>query len=198
MTDKIATVLRVDSSARRAGSVTRELTDLVMETFEGAEVLTRDLAVTPVPQVDGEWVAANFTPAAERSPEAAARLELSDALIAELRASDVVVIGLPIYNFGLPAALKAWIDHVARAGETFRYTEAGPEGLLKGKRAIIVAASGGTNVDSAWDHATPYLRHALGFLGITDVEVIAADSLVVDPGRLDGARAQIGALAEAA
>ena len=101
--------------------------------------------------------------------------------MAELKAADVVVIGMPVYNFGIPAALKAWVDLIARARVTFRYAESGPEGLLTGKRAIVVAASGGTPVDSEIDFATPYLRHALGFVGITDVEVVAADRLMLDP-----------------
>ena len=113
-------------------------------------------------------------------------------LIAELKAADVVVIGAPIYNFGIPAALKAWVDMIARARKTFRYTSEGPEGLLKGKKAYVVIASGGMPVDSDMDFATPYLRQVLGFIGITDVEVIAADALGngMDK-KLDEARAKI-------
>jgi FMN-dependent NADH-azoreductase len=127
----------------------------------------RDLS-NGVSVVDEPWINANFTPDEERT---------SDALVAELQSADVIVIGSPIYNFSIPAALKAWIDKIARARLTFRYTENGPEGLLKDKKAYLVIASGGVPVDSPVDFATPYLRHALGFIGITDIEVIAADQL---------------------
>lgn len=174
-------VLRIDSSARQEGSVSRALADRVVDRLGAGRVIHRDLAETPLPQIDAAWVAANFTPAAERTPGQRAALAASDALIAELRAADVVVIGVSLYNFGVPAALKAWIDLAARAGETFRYTDAGPEGLLKGKRAILAVASGGTEVGSPIDFATPYLRHMLGFMGIEDVQVVASDQLMVDP-----------------
>ena len=117
---------------------------------------------------------ANFTDPAVRTDAQRETLSGSDVLVAELKAADQIVIGAPIYNFSIPAALKAWIDQVARARETFRYTEAGPEGLLTGKTAWLVIASGGVPMDSAMDFATPYLRHVLGFLGIVDVRVIDA------------------------
>jgi FMN-dependent NADH-azoreductase len=107
-------------------------------------------------------------------------LALSDSLVAELQAADTVLITLPIWNFGIPSTLKAWIDQVARAGVTFRYTPDGPVGLLEGKRAILAVASGGTEVGSAIDFATDYLRHVLGFIGIHEVEIVAADRLMVD------------------
>jgi FMN-dependent NADH-azoreductase len=116
--------------------------------------------------LDTDWVTANFTPPEERGEAERAALAESDALVAELKAADVLVIGVPIYNFGIPAALKAWVDLVARARVTFRYTEQGPVGLLTGKRAYLAVASGGTPVGSAIDFATGYLRHVLGFLGI--------------------------------
>ena len=102
-------------------------------------------------------------------------------MIEELKSADTIVIGVPIYNFGIPARLKAWIDLVARAGVTFRYTEAGPQGLLENKRAIIATASGGVPVGSPADFATTYLKQVLAFIGITDVTIIAADQLAVDP-----------------
>ena len=108
------------------------------------------------------------------------KLALSNALVAELQAADVIVIGAPVYNFGVPAAFKAWIDQVARAGLTFKYTEYGPKGLLEGKRAIVAVASGGTEVGSDIDFATGYIRHVLGFIGIEDVVFVAADKLTVD------------------
>jgi FMN-dependent NADH-azoreductase len=178
-----ATILHIDSSMRHSGSVTRALTaklvDRLCAASSGARTLHRDLA-KGVPLVDEAWIGANFTDPAERDDTQREALARSDELVAEIKAADILVIGLPIYNFGLPAALKAWIDMIARARETFRYTEAGPEGLMTGKRALVVVASGGFPVGSAADFATPYLRHALAFMGITDVEFIAADQLMAD------------------
>lgn len=173
------TVLRIDASARKTGSISRDLTDKVVERLNAANVTVRDLA-TAIPQIDEEWIGANFTPADERSDAQRAKLALSDELVAEIAAADTLVIGLPIYNFGVPAAFKAWIDQIARAGLTFKYSESGPVGLLRGKRAIVVIASGGTESGSPIDFATDYARHVLGFIGITDVEVIAADRMMVD------------------
>lgn len=193
-----SSILRIDASARREGSVSRDLADRIIARFPGAHVTTRDLA-PGLPLIDETWVGANFTPEAERSPEQRAALALSDDLIAEVKAADTLVIGLPIYNFGVPATLKAWVDQVARAGVTFRYSEAGPEGLLTGKRAIVIVASGGTEAGSEIDFATGYIRHVLSFIGIKDVEFVTADRLALDPdGTLQSARDQIDALALAA
>jgi len=137
-------------------------------------VARRDLAETRLPFVDQSWIGANFTDPAERDDEQKAALALSDQLVAELKAADTIVIGLPVYNFGIPAALKAWVDLIARARETFRYTENGPVGLLENKRAILVYASGGTPAGSDIDFASTYMKHILGFVGITDVTVINA------------------------
>ena len=175
------TVLRIDASARHDGSVSRQLADRVVERLAPSRVIHRDLAETPLPQVTETWItAARSTPADERSEAQRAETAQSDALIEELREADVIVIGLPIYNFTVPASLKAWIDLVARPRITFRYTEDGPEGLLKGKRAILAVASGGTEVGSPIDFATPYMRHLLGFIGIEDVQIVASDRLMVD------------------
>jgi FMN-dependent NADH-azoreductase len=188
-------ILRIDSSARHEGSVTRDLTRRIAEEL-GGPVTHLDLAAAPLPQIDETWVRANFTPEAERTPEQRAVLSGSDALIEQLREADAIVIGLPVYNFGVPAALKAWIDLVARAGVTFRYTPDGPVGLLKGKRAVIAVASGGTRAGSEIDFATPYLRHVLGFLGIEDVRFVSADTLAMDAeAAMARAEAQLAALA---
>ena len=191
-------ILEVSASGRRAGSVSRQLSNEIieaLETREGAvELLRRDLG-DGVAFVDERWIEANFTPEEDRTGDQRATLSASDALVEELRAADVIVIGTPIYNFGVPAALKAWIDMIARARKTFRYTANGPEGLLKGKKAYVVVASGGVPVDSPVDFATPYLRHALKFVGITDVEFIGARG--ADRGNqesLDEARARIAEL----
>lgn len=173
-------VLAVHASGRINGSVSRRLTDDLIDAIEAREgsldVTHRDLA-DGVGHVDEAWITANFTPDEERSAEQRDRLAESDALVAELEAADVVIIGTPIYNFGVPAALKAWIDMIARARKTFRYTENGPVGLLEGKKAYVVIASGGVALDSAQDFATPYLRHALAFVGIEEIEIIGADQL---------------------
>lgn len=173
------TVLRIDASARRDGSESRALTQRIVDRLEPQSIIQRDLAVA-IPTIDADWLAANWTKEEERSDKQRATLALSDSLIEEIKAADTLVIGTPIYNFGIPANLKAWIDQIARAGITFRYTEAGPEGLLTGKRAIIAIASGGTQVGSDLDFASGYLRHVLGFIGITNVQVVAADQLMID------------------
>jgi FMN-dependent NADH-azoreductase len=171
-------ILRVDASGRRDGSSTRillnNLADALADRHGNVAIARRDLA-DAVPHVDEAWISANFTPEEDRTPAQRATLALSDALVEELKAADALLIGIPIYNFGVPAALKAWVDMIARARLTFRYGENGPVGLLTGKKAYLVVASGGVDVDSAADFATPYMRHALKFVGIEDVEVIAAD-----------------------
>lgn len=172
-------VLRIDASMRHDGSTTRALTDQVIARLGADRIVTRDLS-QGVEIIDADWIGANFTDPEARNPAQQGALATSDALVAELKAADTVVIGLPVYNFGVPAALKAWIDQVARARVTFKYTETGPVGLLEGKRAILVIASGGTEVHSGIDFATPYMRHVLGFLGIHDVTVIAADRQMMD------------------
>jgi FMN-dependent NADH-azoreductase len=174
------TVLHIDASARFAASVSRKLSARVVESLGADRVIHRDLAAEPVPHVTEDWTRGAYIPEADRTPEQKTALAISDALVAELQAADVVVIGTPVYNFTVPAALKAWMDQVARAGVTFRYTENGPEGLLKGKRAILAVASGGTEIGSEIDFLTPYARFFLGFIGITEVEVVAADRLMAD------------------
>ncbi|MEM7744830.1 MAG: NAD(P)H-dependent oxidoreductase [Pseudomonadota bacterium] len=173
-------VLRIDASMRHDGSTTRSLTDKVIARLAPSEVVTRDLA-DGIDLITAEWIGANFTEPAERTDIQNAALDASNTMVAELKAADTLVIGVPVYNFGVPAALKAWVDQIARARVTFKYTETGPEGLLEGKRAIVVIASGGTPVDSEIDFATPYMRHVLGFVGIHDVTVIGADRQMADP-----------------
>ncbi len=170
------TILHIDSSARTTGSVTRDLSARIVEKL-GGDVIRRDLK-NALPQINEDWVGANFTPADQRDNVQRDTLALSDELVDELQRADTIVIGVPVYNFGVPTALKAWIDLVARAGLTFQYTADGPVGLLEGKRAILAVATGGTPVGSDIDFATGYLRHVLGFIGIADVEVIAADRVM--------------------
>jgi FMN-dependent NADH-azoreductase len=191
-------VLEISAGARSAGSISRLLTaDLISalgSRYGETRVARRDLA-DGLPFIDEAWVAANFTPEEDRSGQHRQTLAFSDTLVAELAAADVLVIGAPIYNFSLPATLKAWIDMIARARLTFQYTENGPEGLLTNKKAYVVVPSGGVPVGSPMDFATPYLRHALSFVGITDVEFIGAQG--ADRGNddaLDSARARIAEL----
>ncbi|CUH39562.1 FMN-dependent NADH-azoreductase [Jannaschia seosinensis] len=171
------TILRIDSSAKTEGSTTSALLDRIEEQVGRADI-RRDIGGTALPHLSGTWLAANFTPEDQRTDEARAALALSDTLIDELRAADTILIGVPIYNFSIPSSLKSWIDLVCRAGVTFRYTEDGPIGLLEGKRAILAVASGGTPVGSDIDWASGYMRHIMGFIGITDVTVISADQLM--------------------
>ncbi len=188
------TILHIDASARTEGSNSRKLTASIIEKL-GGRVIRRDLN-DAIPQIDETWVSANFTPTDQRTADQTEALALSDKLVAEIASADVLVIGVPVYNFGVPAALKAWVDQIARAGLSFRYTENGPEGLLTGKRAIIVVATGGTPVGSDIDFASGYMRHIMGFIGITDVEIIAADRLMADADKaLADAEARIAALA---
>lgn len=173
-------VLLVNASGRREGSVSRSLAQDLLAALESRqgpfEITHRDLA-DGIGFVTENWINANFTAAEDRSPAQQGELAGSDQLVEELAQADTLIIGVPIYNFGVPAVLKAWVDMVARARKTFRYTDKGPEGLLQGKKAYLVVASGGVPVDSPADFATPYMRQALKFLGITDIEVIAAEQL---------------------
>ncbi|KAA3631687.1 MAG: FMN-dependent NADH-azoreductase [Proteobacteria bacterium] len=190
-------VLRVESSARASASTTRalagELIDALGDAYGAVKVTTRDVSGT-MPFVDSAWVEANATDPGERTDLHRAALAYSDTLVRELEAADIVVIGVPVYNFGIPASLKAWIDMVARARRTFRYTENGPVGMLTGKKAYLVVASGGVAIDSATDFATPYMRHILSFVGITDVEVIgAARQNLAGESAVEAARSAIAA-----
>ena len=177
MPQQTLNVLDVSSSGRRDGSVSRELSAKLIASLQDEHdevtVRHRDLAAG-MPFVDAGWIEANFTSDDVRTPEHRETLAYSDALVDELKEADVIVIGVPVYNFSIAAALKAWIDMVSRARMTFRYTEDGPVGLLEGKKAYLTFASGGVAAGSGADFATPYLRHVLGFIGITDVEIVTA------------------------
>lgn len=188
-------ILQVNASARSAGSNSTCLADSIiarlMAQNPSARVQLRDLASNPHPVLDEPAIAALFTPVEQRTSEQAARVALDDALIAEVQAADVIVLGVPMYNFGVPVQLKTWIDAIARAGVTFRYTEQGPEGLLKGKKVYVALARGGLYRDTPADSQVPYLRNILGFLGMTDIEFVYAEGLAM------GAEAATKALAEA-
>ena len=187
-------ILQINSSARSAGANSTRLADAVTTRLKaanpGAVVELRDLAAHPHPVLDEAALGALFTPAEQRSPEQAARVALDDALIAQLQSADAIVIGVPMYNFGVPVQLKTWIDAIARAGVTFRYTENGPEGLLKGKKVYVALARGGLYRDTPADSQVPYLKGVLGFLGMTDVEFIYAEGLAMGPETADKAFAE--------
>ena len=181
-------ILRVDASARVEHSISRHLVNLMIDGLKqhtpALSVTHRDVA-QGLPFVDADWVNANLTDPEARSAVQREALAGSDALVAEAMNADVWVIGAPIYNFGVPASLKAWIDQIARARVTFRYTDQGPQGLLTGKKVYVLTATGGTEVGSPIDFATPWLKFVLGFLGVTDLEIIAADRTMM---RGDAAR----------
>ena len=173
------TILRVDTSMRKNGSYSRKLVDSVITQLnkKGLHTTkTRDLA-DGVPFINEQWIAANFTPLNERTPAQHAELVQSDALVRELQEADILVIGLAVYNFSVPAAFKAWIDQVVRSKVTFHYAENGPEGLLENKKAYVVIASGGTQVGSDIDFFSAYVRHILAFIGITDVTFIDSSGI---------------------
>ncbi len=173
-------ILEVSASGRHHGSTSRTLTGELIAALESdrgsVQVRRRDLA-DGLPFVDDAWIAANFTADEDRDSVQREVLAYSDQLVSELQEADVIVLGAPIYNFSIPAALKAWIDLIARAGLTFRYTENGPIGLLLNKKATVVMASGGVPIGSEMDMASNYLKFALGFIGISDVNIIDATTI---------------------
>ncbi|NLS55823.1 FMN-dependent NADH-azoreductase [Hafnia alvei] len=144
-------------------------------------IQVRDLAADPIPVLDGELVGALRPSDAPLTPRQQDALELSNTLIEELQASDVIVIAAPMYNFNISTQLKNYFDLVARAGVTFRYTEAGPEGLLKGKKVYVLTSRGGIHKDTNTDLVTPYLRVFLGFIGLTDVEFVFEEGIAYGP-----------------
>ena len=176
-------ILQINSSARSTGSQSTQLASSIVERLTSqlpeAKVAVRDLATDPHPIQDEATLQALFTSKEQRTPEQTARIELDDALIAQVRAAEIVVLGVPMYNFGVPAQLKNWIDAIARAGETFQYTEQGPVGLLKDKQVFVALTRGGLHKDTPADTIAPYLRTVLGFLGMQDVRMIFAEGLAL-------------------
>jgi FMN-dependent NADH-azoreductase len=182
----MTTILHVSSSIRSAGSISRELSNELVSKMKaahaGTNVIERDLTAHPVPHLSEQMMGAFFTPAEQRSPEQALTVKLSDTLVDEVLAADVIVIAAPMYNFSVSSTLKAWIDHVARVGRTFQYGANGPEGMIKGKKVIIFTARGGvysTGPAMALDFHETYLRAVLGFLGITDVSFVHSEGLAM-------------------
>ena len=173
------TILHLTSSIFGENGESSRLSSEFVSGFPGAAVIRRDLGRNPIPHLDGERFGAFLSKAESRTPEQQAILDQSNALIGELQAADVIVIGAPLYNFGISSQLKAWFDHVARAGVTFKYTERGAVGLLAGRKAFVFTARGGYYAGTPEDIHTAYLKTMLGFLGITDVEFIHAEGLAV-------------------
>ncbi|MCA1322524.1 FMN-dependent NADH-azoreductase [Herbaspirillum sp. alder98] len=201
----MSTLLHIDSSARTSGSISRQLTAAFVEQWQaknaGAKVIHRDLASDPLPHITEALLGAYFTPPEGRSPEQAELIKQSDQLVDELLAADTLVIGVPMYNFAPPSTLKAWIDHVFRAGRTFRYTETGPVGLATGKKAVIILSRGGMYSQGpmeALDFQGKYIKSALAFIGITDVELVVAEGVAMGEeavkNAVAGARQQISAV----
>ena len=188
-------ILILDSAATGESSVSRRLTRAAAEVLVArdpdAHITLRDVGSNPIPHLNAETVPAIRAGIVE-TEAAREALELSDALIAELKAADLIVIGAPMYNFGMPSTLKAWFDHVLRARITFQYSEAGPEGLLKGKKAIVVEARAGLYSEgpaASMDSQEPHIRTLLGFMGIDDVTFVRAEKLAFGP---EAAEAAIG------
>ena len=176
----MTTLLHINSSARSNGNANQFADRFVAEWIKHhpqQQVVQRNLTAQPVPHLAEETINAFFTPPDQRTEQQRAAIKLSDELVAELFAADIIVIGVPMYNFGIPSTLKAYFDHIARAGITFRYTPNGPEGLVNGKKVYIVAARGGSYSGTPGDTQTAYLRNFLGFLGMTDVTFIYAEGL---------------------
>ena len=174
-------VLIIESSARQQDSFSRQLTQQFIqqwhEAHPGDTITVRDLAVSPVPHLDANLLGGWMKPEAQRSAEEQASLQRSNELTDELLAADVLVMAAPMYNFAIPSTLKAWLDHVLRAGVTFKYTESGPQGLLTGKKAYVLTARGGIYAGSTADHQEPYLRQVMAFVGIHDVTFIHAEGM---------------------
>jgi FMN-dependent NADH-azoreductase len=196
----MATVLQIKTSLSEAGNANR-LADAFVAQWRTKHpedrIITRDLGRKPIPHLDEATFTGFFTPAEQRTPEQQAAVRRSDELIAELLAADVVVLGVPMYNFGIPSTLKAWIDHVARAGITFKYTENGSVGLVQDKPVFVLAARGGVHSGTPQDTQTAYLRNVLGFLGMIDVSFIYAEGLALgEPAKAQAETAALGRIAE--
>ncbi len=191
-------ILRIDASMRVKDSTSRMLADKLVAKLTPntqSNVLYRDLA-DGIPFVNEEWINANFTDPSLRSDEQKRVLAVSDELVSEVKGADTLVIATPIYNFGVPAAFKAWIDMIARARETFKYTEHGPKGLLDGKKAYVIITSGGTQLGSDIDFVSMWMKHVLSFIGIDDVTFIDSSGLMKgEEETIERAHSEIAAVA---
>jgi FMN-dependent NADH-azoreductase len=190
-------ILQINSSARSSGSESTRMADAVVARLiaaaPSAQLTRRDLASNPHPAFDEATLQAMFTPADQRTEVQAARVALDDALIAQVQAADAIVIGAPMYNFGMTTQLKSWFDAIARSGVTFRYTATGPEGLLKDKKVYVTLARGGMYRDGPNDLQKQHLTTLLGFLGLTDVTYLHSEGLGMGPEAVARAQAQADA-----
>ncbi len=190
-------ILQINSSARSQGSESTRMADAIVAKLvaanPGAQLTRRDLASAPHPTLDEATLGALFTPAAQRTPEQAARVALDDALIAQVQAADALVIGAPMYNFGMTVQLKSWFDAIARAGVTFSYTATGPVGHLGGKKVYVAVARGGMHRGGPTDTQVPHLQTLFGFLGMTDVTFVYAEGMGMGPEAVAKAQAQADA-----
>jgi FMN-dependent NADH-azoreductase len=181
----MSNVLLIHSSVFGESSQSLGLAHAFLKRYPHRSLVERALTAATMPHLDGETFAAMGMPAGGQTGSQRAAVALSDELIAELEAADTIVLAVPMYNFSIPSTLKAWIDHVARRGRTFRYTENGPEGLLKGKKVFVLAARGGFYSKgapaAALDFQEPYLRAALGFIGLSDVTFVHLEGLAMGP-----------------
>ena len=177
-------ILVIQSSPRQEQSTSRKVSQTFINELKNknpkVEIKVRDLTSTPPPHLDITTINSFYTPVENRSPEAAKAVELSDTLTDELLASDTIVLVTPMWNFGLPSVVKAWIDHVSRAGKTFSYTPEGIVGLAKGKKVYVISSSGSVFSEGpykSYDMLEPYLRTFFGFIGITDLTMIRAEGI---------------------
>ena len=194
-------ILQINSSARSQGSESTRLADSIVAKLSNSaanvSLTRRDFASAPHPTLDEATLQALFTPAEQRTVEQSARVALDDALIAQAQAADVIVIGAPMYNFGITVQLKSWFDAIARAGVTFKYTEQGPVGLLAGKKVYVALSRGGMHKGAASDTQLPHLTTFLNFLGLTDVTYVYSEGHGYGPDAVARARAQADADIEA-
>ena len=196
-TELTMNILQINSSARSSGSESTRLADAIVAKLSASaanvDLTRRDLAAQPHPVLDEATLQALFTPAEQRSAEQAARVALDDALIAQVQAADVIVIGSPMYNFGITVQLKSWFDAIARAGVTFKYGPTGPVGLLGGKKVYVAVARGGMHRDGPTDPQLPHLKMFLSFIGLNDVQFVYAEGLNLGPDAMAKAQAQADA-----
>lgn len=179
----MTTLLHINSSLFSGNGQSSRLSEEFVAAWRAAhpvgKVVSRDLSADPIPHLDAQRFGAFLAKPDERSAEQQDVVAFSDALIEEIRNADVIALGLPMYNFGIPSTLKAYFDHIARAGVTFKYTETGPVGLLKGKKVYVFAARGGLYLGTPRDSQTTYVRDFLGFIGMDDVEFVYAEGLAM-------------------
>jgi len=183
-------ILRVDSSifAQEGMSyqLANELINKLQSRYVDSDVVGRNLSESAVPHLDANWLKALSTSKNERNAEQQNMVAYSDALIAEIQNADIIVLAAPMYNFSVPSVMKAWFDHIARAGVTFRYTENGPEGLLKGKKLYLISTRGGMHKGKSSDTQIPFITTFLNFIGISDIDIIYAEGLNMSDLREEG------------